>query len=126
MFLISVFKYMRSYGVSPGALTAFNDKETTDNMMEIVVRNKIKISTDFMDDFEEMWNQQEEGAEKTKPIEITGEYQMKDGLAKYELFSKIFQLYFHAKYGDKLSYVQDEEELFGVPKDPYNVEFHLK
>lgn len=86
-----------------------------------------------MDDFEDLWNQQqqqedddnEEGA-KTKPIEITGEYQMKDGLAKYELFSKIFQLYFHAKYGDKLSYVQEEDELFGVPKDPYNVEFHLK
>lgn len=48
IFLISVFKYIRSAGVSPGDLTAFSDKETTDNIIEIAVRNKIKISTDFI------------------------------------------------------------------------------
>ena len=66
-----------------------------------------------MDEFENMWRDEEEVIEETPP-----EYLKKEGLAKYNILCDILGFYYHSKHGEPIS------DLFAP--NPENILFKIK
>jgi hypothetical protein len=71
-----------------------------------------------MDDFEQIWEEEESSA-AVVTIKQSDEYQIRDGLAKYRIFSNFAQIYFSEKHGEKII-----SETF-KKVDIVDLEFHL-
>jgi hypothetical protein len=73
-----------------------------------------------MDEFENFWQEEEE--QKNEELEEinseTPEYQIKEGVAKYNILCDLLGFYYHAKHGEPMA------DLFNP--DMSKIEFSLK